>query len=737
MQSAEKSALQCETAAHYHYHARCRHRDMSLEGELAALALSDTHVARCTHDVLNYWFPSRTQSLDHVYKKKWFAVNDALAAVDTEIRVNFSELLRDIEKLNTSGKSASSEDILRSHGEWLKFPHSTSALVVILDQFSRHVYRNDVDRDMKVEINDAVAIAIVEDVLDNKPEWLSELTVSQQVFLLMPFRHTQKSCPRLLRCLELIDARVGLEVENRDLLERFRKTTLRCYQDLAGKQHKHGDNILEREEFTPSEEAMQAMPSHALYKTIGKFMEENMRDFGNTIAVSLSGGVDSMVLAYILKHQGYEVVTLHLDYKNRPESTEEADFVADWSARHGMKFERRTVDQIRRGVTPREQYEIESRRIRYGFYKEEGLKYDFPAVLLGHHHGDVQENIITNLMRGANLLSVNGMGEQGIVEGVRIWRPMLPHIKDDVLDFAHTYGVPYFLDSTPTWSTRGKLRNQLVPLLEDMFGVGFLRNLSMIGENSEQLCEMVDESIFKPFWDATIMSDVGCYVDYTAFIAQPIFFWKQVIRETCHGLGTSMMKERSVRMLLSRIRRERSSKDGWMSLKKENATFVEGNTFAMFATEFMPRSELIQPGIKVIMDGQEHSFDLGKWSISLKIVSNVAADGSRRLSEPALDVWHVLQNDITYHIPFEQTPMEYVIDPEVRFQVTRGLDPAVRDAIPFIVPTEVSSTSMPGELKPARKMKIWSQEALAAPHCVQVTLKFSRTKLYVVADDDA
>ena len=711
---------------------------MSIDGELSALAIhdvGDAHVARSTHDVLSYWFPSRKQSLDHVYKKKWFASDDTLAAVDTEIRTNFSELLHAVEKLNTRGKSTSSEDVLRSHSEWLKFPQSTSALVVILDQFSRHVYRNDVDRDAKVEINDAVAVAIVEDVLDNKPEWMSELTVSQQVFLLMPFRHTQKSCPRLLRCLELIDARAELEIENRALLDRFRKTTLRCYQDLAGKQHKDGDNILERAEFTPIDEVMRAMPSHALYKTIGKFMQENMREFGNTIAVSLSGGVDSMVLAYILKHQGYEVVTLHLDYKNRPESTEEADFVDDWSARHGMKFERRTVDQIRRGVTPREQYEIESRRIRYGFYKEEGLKYDFPAVLLGHHHGDVQENIITNLMRGANLLSVNGMSEQGIVEGVRIWRPMLPHIKDDVLDFAHTYGVPYFLDSTPTWSTRGKLRNQLVPLLEDMFGVGFLRNLSMIGENSEQLCAMVDGSIFKPFWDATRMSDVGCYVDYTAFMTQPIFFWKQVIRETCHGLGTSMMKERSVRTLLSRIRRERTSKDGWITLKRENATFVEGNTFAMFATEFMPRSDVIQPGMRVIMDAQEHSFELGKWSISLKVVPNVAADGSRCLNEPALDVWRVLANDITYHIPFDNAPVTYIMDPEVRFQVTRGLDPAVRDAIPFIVPIDISSKSSPGALKPVRKMKTWSQEALEAPHCVQVTLKFSRTKLYVVADD--
>ena len=61
--------------------------------------------------------------------------------------------------------------------------------------------------------------------------------------------------------------------------------------------------------------------------------------------------------------------------------------------------------------------------------------------------------------------------------------------------FAHRYGVPYFRcvlgmilqaygatlhsrlaarcsDTTPTWSTRGKLRRQVLPLLHEVFGEG-------------------------------------------------------------------------------------------------------------------------------------------------------------------------------------------------------------------------------------------------------------------------
>lgn len=35
-------------------------------------------------------------------------------------------------------------------------------------------------------------------------------------------------------------------------------------------------------------------------------------------------------------------------------------------------------------------------------------------------------------------------------------------------------------DSTPTWSTRGKLRRHLLPLLADMYGEGFKANLSSL-----------------------------------------------------------------------------------------------------------------------------------------------------------------------------------------------------------------------------------------------------------------
>ena len=122
-----------------------------------------------------------------------------------------------------------------------------------------------------------------------------------------------------------------------------------------------------------------------------------------------------------------KIVAMHIDYANRLESGREADFVERWCAELGIEFEKRVIDEVTRGVTDRSEYEKVSRDIRYvdvncfqplphiwltlwcivkccvnysyGFYKDILTKYQCKGVMFGHHLGDVQENVISNVMR--------------------------------------------------------------------------------------------------------------------------------------------------------------------------------------------------------------------------------------------------------------------------------------------------------------------------------------------------
>ena len=92
----------------------------------------------------------------------------------------------------------------------------------------------------------------------------------------------------------------------------------------------------------------------------------------------------------------------------------------------GLQCQVRRVDEVTRGVTNRDEYEKVARDIRYSFYKQcmaeasaagyggdsssEGKndssnnndnhnKVVLSGVIFGHHQGDVQENVISNVMR--------------------------------------------------------------------------------------------------------------------------------------------------------------------------------------------------------------------------------------------------------------------------------------------------------------------------------------------------
>lgn len=96
------------------------------------------------------------------------------------------------------------------------------------------------------------------------------------------------------------------------------------------------------------------------------------------------------------------VVALHLDYGNRPESAEEARYV-EYYAKEILKLDWRIreITEVTRGVTDRSDYEKISRNIRYSFYKEVLNELSCPGIIFGHHIGDVQENVISNVMRYA------------------------------------------------------------------------------------------------------------------------------------------------------------------------------------------------------------------------------------------------------------------------------------------------------------------------------------------------
>ena len=244
---------------------------------------------------------------------------------------------------------------------------------------------------------------------------------------------------------------------------------------------------------------------------LDKYWENN-----SVIAISLSGGVDSMIILKMSiifkKYQSiilakklwkkelslHTIIGIHINYNNREESKKEEIFLKEYCKNNNVVFECLNIEDISRELTDRDKYEEESRNRRFNFYKTNMIKYNFSSVLIGHHKDDIVENVFTNIMNGRSLLDLSVIVPSNKILEVQITRPLIEFQKNRVFKLAHEYYVPYFKDTTPDWSNRGVLRKQIFPNLEERYG-NFKNNLLNVGNASEEWRRIIYIEIIEPF----------------------------------------------------------------------------------------------------------------------------------------------------------------------------------------------------------------------------------------------
>ena len=180
-------------------------------------------------------------------------------------------------------------------------------------------------------------------------------------------------------------------------------------------------------------------------------------------------------------------------------------------------------------------------------------KENVDCVLLAHHKDDIVENIFANVCRGRNLLNLDVIKKHSVIYDIHFGRPMNDFYKDSVYEFAHKYQVPYFKDTTPDWSVRGKYRNVIYPTIEDAFTSHVKDNLIGLSNQSNEWNKLVDMAIISPFineWtveENKITFPVQKYVDY------PCCFWSVVFMKMFNQFGKKCQSKKSIQSFMITI----------------------------------------------------------------------------------------------------------------------------------------------------------------------------------------
>lgn len=147
------------------------------------------------HPVLHFWFKETTP-------EQWFKAD---ADFDQQVRQRFGTLHRQA----TQGEMQA----------WRKKPHGRLAEIVVLDQFSRNIYRNQ----PQAFAQDGMALALAQEAIAAQAD--AALNAIERSFLYLPFMHSESKmihvqAERLYRALGL-ENNHAFEIKHKAIIEQF------------------------------------------------------------------------------------------------------------------------------------------------------------------------------------------------------------------------------------------------------------------------------------------------------------------------------------------------------------------------------------------------------------------------------------------------------------------------------------------------------------------------------------
>lgn len=217
---------------------------------------------------------------------------------------------------------------------------------------------------------------------------------------------------------------------------------------------------------------------------------------GDTIAVAVSGGADSMALLYCLhglcEDLRLRITVYHMEHGIRGESSlRDMEFVKKRCKALGVTCYLKRVDvpaiAREQGLT----IEAAARKARYEFLGS--AKEDFIAT--AHHLEDNAETVIMNLVRGSGLKGLCGIPEK---RG-RYIRPMLDIPKAEIEEYIKANGIEHITDETneDTAYTRNFVRSEIMPLMRRVNPAAagnIARTAALLAEDEEALTDAALES---------------------------------------------------------------------------------------------------------------------------------------------------------------------------------------------------------------------------------------------------
>lgn len=235
-----------------------------------------------------------------------------------------------------------------------------------------------------------------------------------------------------------------------------------------------------------------------------------------TVVVGVSGGADSVALLYLL-HQlskgesiadstlkssaGGELIVAHYNHRLRgSESEQDECFVRGLARELGLNCvvgdANNSLDGSADLFKVVQDSEESWRNQRYAFFEKVAHDAGARYVALAHHGDDRIETVLHHILRGTGISGLAALKPfRGLGEDVVIARPLLCSNRNTIEAYLAGIGGGYRVDQSNASNrfTRNKIRNQLIPYLEQLgfnhHGASILR----LADQAQEIDDWIDK----------------------------------------------------------------------------------------------------------------------------------------------------------------------------------------------------------------------------------------------------
>jgi tRNA(Ile)-lysidine synthase len=232
-----------------------------------------------------------------------------------------------------------------------------------------------------------------------------------------------------------------------------------------------------------------------LRNTVRPFLENLTA--GDCALVAVSGGADSLALAYVLIKEAPDLainlIAVTVDHQLQSGSADQAAKVQ--VELKAMGYQEVIIEKV--SVKEESGLEADARAARYAALDAIAKAYGATQIFLGHTRDDQAETVLLGLARGSGTRSLSGMA---VING-KYARPFLQLTREQIVAACNEVGLKPWSDphNENAKFSRVRVRNSVLPVMESEIGPGIAaalaRSAAILRDDADALDEMAQAVI--------------------------------------------------------------------------------------------------------------------------------------------------------------------------------------------------------------------------------------------------